>query len=44
MLLSNFAVPRANNAPTETTIQKTLDNREVQDSPINEPTTTEDAE
>ena len=28
ILLSNFAAPNSNNAPTDTTIQKTLDNRD----------------
>jgi len=42
ILLSNFAIPRANNAPTGTTIEKTLENRDVQDAPAIEQPATKD--
>ena len=34
ILLSNFAVPNKSSLPEDTTIQETLDNRDVQDLPI----------
>ena len=40
VLLSNFALPNRNNAPTDTTIQNTLDDRDIQEIPAEEPTTT----
>ncbi len=33
ILLSNFALPNRNNVPTESTIEKTLENREFQEAP-----------
>ncbi len=39
VLLSNFALPNRSNAPTDTTIQNTLDDRDIQ-LPAEEPTTT----
>ncbi|MCF6278748.1 MAG: preprotein translocase subunit SecG [Flavobacteriaceae bacterium] len=40
VLLSNFALPNRSNAPTNTTIQNTLDDREIQKIPAEEPATT----
>ncbi len=39
VLLSNFALPNRSNAPTDTTIQNTLDDRDIQ-LPAEEPATT----
>ena len=38
ILLSNFAVPNRSNIPTDTTIQETLDNRDIQELPAQEAT------
>ena len=42
ILLSNFAIPKANNTPAGTTIEKTLENRDVQDTPAIEQPATKD--
>ncbi len=36
ILLSNFAVPNRSNIQTDTTIQETIDNRDIQELPIQE--------
>jgi len=42
ILLSNFAIPNKNNTQIESTIEKTLENRDVQDAPAIEQPATKD--
>ncbi len=44
ILLSNFALPNANNFPTDTIIQETLDNRDIQELPVEPISTTNESD
>lgn len=43
VLLSNFSVPNKNNVPNDTTIQETIENRDIEETPEELPTIVNDS-